>query len=405
MFINLHVHDAQGSLLDSILTVPELVNYAKEHGQKAIALTNHGYMSSFVDFVKACNKANIKPIVGNEIYEVDDMWEKADTKEYKQPRYHLVLLAKNDVGFHNLIDLTSVACTEGMYKKPRIDLKYIKEHGYGEGIICLTACQAGRLSRYLVDDRWDDADKFVNELKDIFDDVYIELQSHKTEAQRIANEKILKFADIHHMEYVITTDAHMLSKDLADSHAVFVRIGEDRDVGESYSGCYLQDENDVYEILDDSLDKEVIERGIKNTACVADLVDGNIDYGLGHGNQMPKVEIEGDFDSHEEYLRYLVYKTFDEKFGDMSEKEQQKRRDRLEMELPVLYYVDYTDYFIMLYMLAQEADKRGIPRGYSRGSGGNCLCLFMLGVTQIDSVRWGLDFSRFANKGRTAMAD
>ena len=147
MFINLHVHDAQGSLLDSILTVPQLVNYAVEHGQKAIALTNHGYMSSFVDFVKACNSAGIKPIVGNEIYEVDDMWEKADTKEYKQPRYHLVLLAKNDKGFHNLMDITSIACTDGLYKKPRVDLKYIKEHNLGEGIICLTACQAGRLSK------------------------------------------------------------------------------------------------------------------------------------------------------------------------------------------------------------------------------------------------------------------
>lgn len=120
---------------------------------------------------------------------------------------------------------------------------------------------------------------------------------------------------------------------------------------------------------------------------------------------MPKINIENGYDSHEDYLRYLVFKTFDEKFGHMSKEDQEIRRQRLETELPVLYVVDYTDYFIMLYMLAKEARKRHIPLGYSRGSGANCLCLFMLNVTQIDSVRWDLDFSRFANLGRKSMAD
>ena len=119
---------------------------------------------------------------------------------------------------------------------------------------------------------------------------------------------------------------------------------------------------------------------------------------------MPKINIENGYENHEEYLRYLVFKTFDEKFGHMSKEDQEIRRQRLETELPVLYAVDYTDYFIM-YMLAKEARKRKIPLGYSRGSGANCLCLFMLNVTQIDSVRWDLDFSRFANLGRKSMAD
>lgn len=400
MFINLHVHDAQGSLLDSILTVPQLVNYAAEHGQKAIALTNHGYMSSFVDFVKACKKAGIKPIVGNEIYEVDDMWEKTDTKEYKQPRYHLVLLAKNDKGFHNLVDITSVACTEGLYKKPRIDLKYIKEHNLGSGIICLTACQAGRLSKYLTQGKIKEANSFVDKLTDIFDDVFIELQSHNTEDQTYANRCILKFAEERNLPYVITTDAHMLNESLMDSHAVFVAIGEDRDVGESYSGCFLQDDKKVYEILNENLPDYVIQKGINESVKIAESVQDDIDFGLNHGNQMPEVKIEGNFNSHEEYLRHLVFATFDEKFGDMSEEEQQKRRDRLEMELPVLYELGYTDYCIMLYMLFQKIRERKIPIGYGRGSAAGSLCLYMLNVTQIDSVRWGLQFSRFANLGR-----
>lgn len=369
-----------------------------------MALTDHGSMASFVDFVKECNKYNIKPIIGNEVYEVDDMWEKADTKEYTQPRYHLILLARTQEGYKNLIKITSVSRTEGLYKKPRVDIDYIQENGLGKGIICLTACQAGRLSRYLTSGKYEEAENFVKELQNTFDYVVCELQSHNTADQANANKLIYEFSQKHNMPYTITTDAHMLSNSLIDSHAMFVEIGEGREVGESYTDCYLQTENEIYEKLADQFSEDVIKKGIKESVNIADIVE-NIDIGLNKGNIMPKVNIESGYDSHEKYLRYLVFKTFDEKFGYMTKEDQEIRRQRLETELPVLYAVDYTDYFIMLYMLAKEAGNRGIPLGYSRGSGANCLCLFMLNVTQIDSVRWDLDFSRFANLGRKSMAD
>ena len=404
MFTLLHIHTTKGSLLDSILTVEEAVKFASENGMKAMALTDHGSMASFVDFVKECNKYNIKSIIGNEIYEVDDMWEKADTKEYTQPRYHLILLARTQEGYKNLIKITSVSRTEGLYKKPRIDIKYIKENGLGRGIICLTACQAGRLSRYLTNGKYDEAEQFVSRLQNTFDYVVCELQSHNTEDQANANKLIYEFSQKHNLPYTITTDAHMLSDSLKDSHAMFVEIGEGREVGESYTDCYLQTEDEIYEKLSDQFSEEVIKKGIEESINIADIVE-NVDIGLNKGNIMPKINIENGYDSHEDYLRYLVFKTFDEKFGHMSKEDQEIRRQRLETELPVLYVVDYTDYFIMLYMLAKEARKRHIPLGYSRGSGANCLCLFMLNVTQIDSVRWDLDFSRFANLGRKSMAD
>lgn len=404
MFTHLHVHTAQGSLLDSILTVEDVVKFAHENGQKAIALTDHGTMTSFVNFVKECNKYDIKPIVGNEIYEVDDMWEKADTKEYSQPRYHMILLARTQQGFKNLIKITSVARTDGLYKKPRIDMKYIKENNLGDGIICLTACQAGRLSKYLVSGKYDKAEKFVNDIKNIFDYVVCELQSHCTEEQAVANKLIYEFSQKHNLPYTITTDAHMLSDALKESQAMFVEIGEGREVGESYTDCYLQTENEIYEKMSSQFSEDIIRKGIDETVNITDIVE-DIDIGLNKGNIMPRIEIEDGYESHEEYLRHLVFSTFDEKFGHMSKEDQEIRRQRIETELPVLYAVDYTDYFIMLYMLAKEARKRGIPLGYSRGSGANCLCLFMLNVTQIDSVRWGLDFSRFANLGRKSMAD
>ena len=397
MFINLHVHSAIGSLLDSILTVEQAVKYAADNGQSHIALTDHGTMHGFVEQVKLCKKYGVKPIVGCEIYEVDNYLEKNDSKEYTQPRYHLVLLASKQVGLQNLFKIVSEAATTGMYKKPRISINWIKEHNLGEGIICLTACQVGRLSRYLENGMYDEAEEFVNLLKDTFDYVACEIQSHKTEQQLKCNTLIYKFARHMNMPYVITTDAHMLSANQIDTHSIFVSIGEGRETGETYVGCHLQNEQDVFQYLGDWMLERVVQQGIDETAHIANMIDDDIDYGLDHGNIMPTINVPEEFSSHEDYLHYLVFEKFDDKFGWMSKEDQKIRRERLEKELPVINALDYTDYFIMLHMIAEAADARQLPRGYSRGSGANCLCLFMLGVTQIDSIRWDLDFSRFAN--------
>lgn len=402
--INLHTHDAKGSLLDSIATVEQIAEFAKNNNQTAIAITNHGLMTSFVDFVKACNKNDIKPIIGCEIYEVDNMYEKADTKDYQQPRYHLILLAKNQIGLKNLFKIVSEANTTGFYKKPLVSIDWIIKNQLGDGIICLTACQAGRLSRLLVDDRIDLANKFINKLQKCFDYIVCEIQSHNTESQANANSKIYEFVIKNDLPYVITTDAHMVSKEQLNTHAIFVQIGEGREVGESYVDCYLQTDEDVYKILANQFNKDIIKQGIEESEKISNMIE-NIDIGLKKGVLMPKIEIQKGFNDNKEYLRHLVFKDFDTKFNYLSTNEKQIRKDRLEMELSVLFALDYTDYFIMLYMLAEEAKKRGIPRGYSRGSGANCLCLYMLGVTQIDSIKWDLDFSRFANLGRKSIAD
>ena len=365
-------------------------------------------MSSFVDQVKYCRKYGVKPIVGNEIYEVDDHLDKNDTKEKSQIRYHLILLAATQEGFYNLLKITSEACTNGFYKKPRISIDWIKSNRLGRGIICCTACQAGRISRYLVNGKQDEAWEFFQKLEDTFDNVFCEIQSHETEDQLNANLKIIDFAREHEISLVATTDAHMLNKSDEDAHAMFVEIGEGREVGESYIDCYLQTKEQVIEIMNEKcgIDREAVEEAITNTQTIADLVEDDIDYGLGKNTIMPVVDIPEGFDDHKEYLRYLVYKDFDAKFGHLSEEEKQIRRDRVESELPVLFELDFTDYFIMLYMIVNECRKRHLPLGYARGSGGGCLCLFLLGVTQIDSVRWDLDFARFANLGRKgSMAD
>lgn len=403
IFINLHVHSAQGSLLDSILNVKDIAKYAKENGQSAIALSDHGFMYGNLNHVIECQKLGIKPITANEIYECDDHYLKNDTKDNVQPRYHLLLIVKNQIGKDNLYKIVSEACTNGMYKKPRVSVKWIKENNLGEGLICLTACQAGRLSRYLEEDKYEEAEEFVKLLQETFDYVACEIQSHPTESQLKANTLIWKFARSMGLPYVITTDAHMLSADQLDAHSIFVEIGEGREAGETYVGCHLQNEEDIYNYLGSwNLDK-VIQQGIDETVHIADMVDDNIDYELNKGTIMPKAHIPEGYNV-ESYFRYLVYSTFDEKFGYMSEEDQKIRRDRIESEIPVLKELDFLNYLLIQYEFCNECDRRGIPRGYSRGSAANCLCVFMLNITQVDSVKFDLDFTRFANLGRKGSA-
>ena len=402
-FVNLHVHSAQGSLLDSILTVKQIAQYAKENGQPAIALSDHGYMYGSLNHVLECQKLGIKPITACEIYECDDHLLKNDTKDNVQPRYHLLLIVKNQIGKDNLFKIVSEACTTGMYKKPRVSVQWIKENNLGEGIICLTACQAGRVSRYLEEERYQEAEDFVNLLKDTFDYVALEIQSHPTTDQLRCNTSIFNFAQYMKMPYVITTDAHMLNADQIDTHSIFVEIGEGREAGETYLGCHLQNEEDIFNYLRDwNLDR-VIQQGIDESVKIANMVDDNIDYELNKGTIMPKAHIPDGYDT-ESYFRYLVYSTFDEKFGHMSKEEQDIRRNRIESEIPILKELDFLNYLLIQYEFCNECDRRGIPRGYSRGSAANCLCVFMLNITQVDSVKFGLDFARFANLGRKGSA-
>nr|DAH39479.1 MAG TPA: DNA polymerase III, alpha subunit [Caudoviricetes sp.] len=395
MFVNLHVHSAKGSLLDSILTTEQIVGYAKRNGQFAIGLSDHGTMYASLNLVNDCQKAGIKPITACEIYECDNHLEQNPDDKYN----HLLLIAATTDGLHNLYKIVSEGYINGFYRKPRVSVQWIKNNNLGQGIICLTACQAGRLSRYLEQERYDEAEDFINLLNNTFDYVSLEIQSHPTAQQLKCNDAILKFAQHMKMNYVITSDAHMERVDQLDTHSIFVEISQDREVGENYSGCHLQNEQDIFNYLGDSFSHDVIQCGIDETVRIVNMVDDNIDYELNKGTVMPQAHIPDGYDI-ETYFRHLVYSTFDEKFGHMLQEEQQKRRDRIEEEIPVLKELDFLNYLLIQHEFCNECDKRGIPRGYSRGSAANCLCVFMLGITQIDSVRWNLDFSRFANIGR-----
>ena len=402
-FVNLHVH-SQYSLLDATLKVEEAVQFAKENNQEAIALTNHGYMFDFVKQAVACREAGVKSIFGNEIYEVDDDEDKNDTREHTQRRYHLILLAKNKKGLQNLFKIVSYACTTGFYKKPRISVDRIKANNWGEGIICTTACLAGRLSRLVTNYDTEEAKKWIDKLQSTFDYVAVEIESHNVPQQYEANHRLIEFAKLYNLPITVSCDAHYLRHEDMEAHSIFVKIAREQEVGETYTDCFLQREEDVREILSE-YDDEIVGQAIQETEHIASMIE-DIDIGLDNDNQMPHINVPEEYENdHEGYLRYLVYQGFEEKFADMSEEERQIRRDRIEEEIPTLVYLDYTDYFIMLYMLMKEVRKRKIPIGYARGSASGSLCLYCLGVTQIDSVKWGCLFGRFCSRLRKSLAD
>lgn len=384
MYTALHLHDTKGSLLDSILTIEQIVGFAKNNDMKSIALTNHGKMHSYVSFHEKCLKNNIKPIHGCEIYLVDNL------KDSKAKRYHLILLAKNKKGIMNLFEISRVS-HENFYNKPIIDLETIESLGLGEGIVCTSACIAG----YVYKNEESLAIKFIEKCKKIFDYFALEVQAHKTDEAKKLVEICKKLSLKTNTPCVVTTDSHYEKKDDIEAHAIFVEIGSQREIGEGYIDCYLQSYEELKENSLTIMDEEFFNKCVEETNKIADMVEV-YDIGIGQESQMPKISIDKKYSSSEEFYDSLIEQSMESKV--LWDKEKTKQRVRSEKN--VIKALGYIDYFLMLRELTELAKKNNIPIGYSRGSGANCMSLYNLGVTQVDSIRWDLDFSRFANMGR-----
>ena len=387
MYTALHIHDTKGSLLDSILRIEEIVQFCKENDMKSVALTNHGKMHSFVSFQEKCLKENIKPIHGCEIYLVEDM------KENRDKRYHMVLLAKNKIGLKNLFKISKIS-HENHHHKPIIDLKTIQENNLGEGLISTTACIAGYIYRNHEDKN--KISKFISQCKETFDYFALEIQAHRTQEAKKLAEICMDLKKEYSLPCVVTTDSHYLKKEDIEAHAIFVEIGSMREIGEGYVDCYLQPFEDLKRnTLEICNDEAFFEECYKETNKIADMVE-IYDIGIGQPSQMPHIEVPKEYSNSEEFYDSIVKKSLEDKI--LYDVELTKKRVNSEKE--VLKELGYIDYFLMLRELTEVAKKNNIPVGYSRGSGANCMSLYMMGVTQVDSIRWDLDFSRFANLGR-----
>lgn len=402
-FVHLHLH-SEYSLLDGACRINEIPKRAAECGHKAVAITDHGVMYGAVEFYNACKKENIKPIIGCEVYLAPkSRFDKTASLESKP--YHLVLLCKNETGYKNLIHLVSKGFTEGFYSRPRIDDELLSQ--YSEGLVALSACLAGRIPKELSRGDYDAAKRYALKLKSIFgkENFYIELQNHGLAEQAQILPSLVSLAEECDLDLVATNDCHYLRRADAQTQAILMCIQTDSVITDGRPLGFETDEfyyktTDEMEILFGKY-----KGAIENTVKIADMC--NFDFSFGE-TKLPKYKISTN-ESASEYLRKLTYEGFENKIRsgliDFSANSKEEYVERIEYELGVIDSMGYSDYFLIVEDYVNYAKSKNIPVGPGRGSGAGSLVAYLIGITNVDSIKFDLLFERFLNPERVSMPD
>ena len=393
-FVHLHVH-TQYSLLDGAARIPELVRRAKSLGQDALAITDHGVMYGVIDFYRACEKEGIKPILGMEAYVAPRSRFDRDGSQDREYA-HLILLAKNETGYKNLMLLSSEAFLHGFYYKPRIDYDLLAEHA--EGLVCLSACLAGDIPQLLLKNRYDDAKALAARLQSIFHgDFYIELQNHGIPEQQQVLPGLRRIAKELSIKTVATNDIHYVEREDAEAQDVLLCIQTQRFVDETNrmrmqtDEFFVKSEEEMRLALPDDAD------AIANTREIADKCNVQIAFGV---RRMPSFSAPGGMDN-EAYLRKLCNEGLARKYPNADD----AIRARLDYELSVVSHMGFVDYFLIVWDFIHFAKSNGIMVGPGRGSGAGSLAVYCLDITDIDPIRYNLLFERFLNPERVSMPD
>ncbi|MEA2478365.1 MAG: polymerase subunit alpha, partial [Thermoleophilaceae bacterium] len=391
--VHLHVH-SEYSLLDGAAQIDALAARAAELGQPALGLTDHGVMNGALEFYKACKKHGVKPILGFEAYLCDDV--KDDSVRFE--RNHLTLLAQSDVGFRNLVKLSSAGFLEGLRRgKPNVDLKLLEKHA--DGVIALSGCLASRFCRRLVDDNPAEARAHADDLIQIFgpEDVYFELQVNGIAEQDKANEGIARIARELGRPVVGTADVHYLTKDDHGSHSALLCVQTKSTLAEpkmkfDTNEFYLKDSDEMAaafapwpDAVPTSL--EIAER------CNVEIATG--------GQLIPKYPTPDGTDE-ETYLRRLAADGLRERYGAPPPAEAVQR---LEMELDVIVRMGFAAYFLIVWDFVKYAKDNGIAVGPGRGSAAGSIVSYCLRITDVDPLAYDLLFERFLNAERVSMPD
>ena len=392
----LHVHSMY-SLLDGYSTPKENLEQAKKIGLKALAVTEHGSEYSWVyyDMLKK-DYPELKIIYGVEFYECLDMKIKDKDSKY----FHLIVLARNENGRKIINKLVTKSNLEGFYFKPRIDLKEFK--GYGDDLVVTSACLASKLAR---ENDYNKCVEYINEYKSIFPYFYLEMQSHDADEQAIYNKKILQLSKDTNTPFVITTDAHAATKEDLYYQARHVQIAHDTEtLSENYSGCYLQTDEEIHEIMDKQIGIENVNIGLRATDEIADLIDVvNMPF---QDPQLPTFPLPDGFDDNYTYLKYLVEQGWHNRGFDKFDEDKQKiYRKRLDYELNIIHSMGFDGYFLIVWDFINFAKSHDIMIGSGRGSCAGSLVCYAIHITDLDPIKYGLIFERFLNPERISMPD
>ena len=394
-FVHLHVH-TEYSLLDGACRIGGMMDRVKELGQSAIAITDHGVMYGCIDFYKAAKAAGVKPIIGCEVYVARRGMEDRVHGIDNDP-YHLVLLCENRKGYENLCYLVSQAFVRGFYGKPRVDLELLQQ--YHEGLICLSACLAGGVAQYLMEEDYASARDYALKMADIFgpDRFYLELQDHGIEEQRAVNQGVMRISRETGLPLVVTNDAHYLRKEDARMQDVLLCIQTGRTVDDTNrmkfqtEEFYLKSEEELKELFPECPD------AFENTAKIAEMCNVEFEFNQYH---LPSFPVPEGY-TNEQYFRKLCYEGFEERYNDPP----QEYIDRLEYEIDVISRMGYVNYYLIVWDFIRYAKEVGIPVGPGRGSGAASIVAYCMHITEVDPMKYALIFERFLNPERVSMPD
>ncbi|WP_394022850.1 DNA polymerase III subunit alpha [Anaerococcus martiniensis] len=394
-FTHLHLH-TEYSLLDGFSRIDELIEKAKSFGMDSLAITDHGQMYGVIEFYKKATAAGIKPIIGCEVYvsEKDHLIKDPSNKRY----YHLILLAKNNNGYQNLLKIVSEGYVNGYYYKPRVDLDFIKK--YSDDIIALSACLSGEVNQRILENDIEAAYETAKKYAEVFgkDNYYLELQNHGLPEQKRVNEVLVKMHKDLDIELVATNDVHYINREDSFYQDVLLCIQTGallKDEDRMKMPCdefYLKSPDEMYAIFKD------YERALENTNKIAQMCNVEIEF---HHPHLPYFSKLPENMTNLEYLTQLVDEGLAKKYENVDE----DIRARALKEINVIHNMGYIDYFLIVWDFVRFAKENDIAVGPGRGSAAGSLVSYSLDITQIDPLKYDLIFERFLNPERVSMPD
>jgi DNA polymerase III subunit alpha len=403
-YINLHTHGIY-SFLDGHGKYPNYAERAKELGMAGLGITEHGNIHGWLDFYDECIKVGIKPILGMEAYQArKTRWDRDEeersgpsTNEWGQRGpYHLTLLAQNNIGYHNIIKLSSQAYTEGYYVKPRIDHELLAQ--YSEGVIILSGCLSGEVQQALLRGSYTKALHAARTMQDIVgkENYFIEIHDHGIEEEHSVHEGLIKIAEYIGAPIVPTGDCHYVMSQDAHAHDVMLCVSTNATVDQE--NRFRFKDNEFFLKSYDEMAERFDPKWLDNTMIIQEMVDLNLEFDKLHFPSFPDTPANKTPD---EYLKELVWEAVPNRYPELTD----KIKERIEYELGVIQRMGFPEYFLVVADLVNFARQKNIRVGWGRGSAAGSIISYCLGITNLDPIKFNLMFERFLVEGRKSMPD